>query len=220
MKLLSFVWVEHVGLACGAALLFSVGCLLALPVVRWGANLLTWLPRVLFTMVRRLLGAQPSMTRLWAVIFGFNGTAMFLYMASGFHPAIPAAVSLLTGYNITAILLLAGESNHFDALAISPAAGWAPPRWIAVLCGLAVLMIELPCFWYAIAMGIGLGQEIAAGRTGYLQGMAIRLHAYVVLILPALLVSAVCEAIAIRGMAASAPDSQGERVKGKGSRAG
>jgi hypothetical protein len=33
-------------------------------------------------------------------------------------------------------------------------------------------------------------------------------------------VSAVCEAIAIRGMAASPPDSQGQRVKVKGSRVG
>ena len=49
-------------------------------------------------------------------------------------------------------------------------------------------------------MGIRLGQEIVAGQTIYAEGIAARLHAYVLLILPVLLVSAVCEAIAIKGM--------------------
>lgn len=206
MNLLAFVWVQHAGLACGAALLFLAGCLLALPGARRGSDLLTWLPRTLFRMVRRLLGTQPGMTRLWFVIFGFNGTAMLLYMASGFHPAIPAAIALVTGYNIAAIVLLAAEDRHFDAIAACPTAGWTPPQWAAGLCGLAVLMIELPCFWYAIAMGIRLGEEIAAGRTSYSLGIGPRVHAYLLVILPALLVSAVCEAIAIRGMGASPPN--------------
>jgi hypothetical protein len=83
-----------------------------------------------------------------------------------------------------------------------------------------MLFLELPCFWYSIAMGIRLGQEILTGQTSYVQGIPDRLHAYMFLILPILLVSAVCEAIAIRGMAASPLKSQGQRVKGKGSRVG
>jgi hypothetical protein len=200
MSLFSFVFVQHFGLACGAALLFLVGVLLAFPVVRHGSTRLTWLPLILFQLVRRMLGPRPGMTRLWSLIFGFNGTVMLLYMASGVHPGIPAAISILTGYNIAVILLLAGELEDLDALAVSPASGWTPGKWVAGICGLAVLLLELPCFWYSIAMGIRLGQEIVAGQTSYLQGIPARLHAYVLLILPVLLVSAVCEAIAIRGM--------------------
>ena len=200
MSLFSFVFVQHFGLACGAALLFLVGVLLAFPVVKHGSPRLTWLPLILFRMVRRMFGTNPGMTRLWSLIFGFNGTAMLLYMASGVHPGFPAAISILTGYNIAAILLLAGESEDLDGLAVSPASGWKPGKWVAGICGLAVLLLELPCFWYSIAMGIRLGQEIVAGQTSYLQGIPARLHAYVLLILPVLLVSAVCEAIAIRGM--------------------
>ena len=55
-----------------------------------------------------MLGTNPGMLRLWSLIFGFNGTVMLLYMASGVHPGIPAAISVLTGYNIAVILLLAG----------------------------------------------------------------------------------------------------------------
>jgi hypothetical protein len=220
MSLFSFVFVQHFGLACEAALLFLVGVLLAFPVVKLGSPRLTWLPLILFRMVRRMLGTHPGMTRLWSLIFGFNGTVMLLYMASGVHPGIPAAISILTGYNIAVILLLAGELEDLDALAVSPASGWTPGKWVAGICGLAVspvsgwkpgkwvagicglavLLLELPCFWYSIAMGIRLGQAIVAGQTSYVEGITVRLHAYVLLILPTLLVSAVCEAIAIRGM--------------------
>lgn len=216
MKILSFVLVEHFGLACGAALLFLLGMLLALPAVRRGWASLTRLPLILFGMVRRLLGANPGMVRLASVIFGFNATAMLVYMASGVHPAIPAAVSMATGYNIAVILLLAGQREDLDPVAIRPsAARWMPARWVAGLCGLAVVLIELPCFWYAVAMGISLGQEIVAGRTSYADGVAVRLQAYAILIVPALLASAVCEAIAIRGMS-TMPQGSGVGDQGSG----
>jgi len=199
MSLFSFVFVEHFGLACGAALLFLVGALIAFPVVKHGSTRLTRLPMILFRLVRRMLGTNPGMTRLWSLIFGFNGTAMLLYMASGVHPGFPAAISLLTGYNIAVILLVAGGSEELDGLTVSSASGWKPGKWVAGVCGLAVLLLELPCFWYSIAMGIRLGQEIVASQTSYVQGIPARLHAYGFLILPALLVSALCEAIAIQG---------------------
>jgi hypothetical protein len=208
MSLFSFVWVDHFGLACGAALLFLAGSLIAFPVVRRGSPGLTWLPLVLFRLVRRMLGSAPGMGRLAAIIFGFNGTAMLLYMASGVHPGIPAAISILTGYNIAVILLIAGESENLEGLAPSPAFGWRPGKWVAGICGLAVLLLELPCFWYSIAMGIRLGQEIVNGHTSYMQGIPIRVHAYLVLVLPVLFVSAVCEAIAIKGMRGGPPEGQ------------
>ena len=220
MNLFSFVFVQHFGLACGAALLFLVGVLLAFPVVKHDSTRLTWLPLMLFRLVCRMLGTCPGMTRVWCLIFGFNGTVILLYMASGVHPGIPAAISLLTGYNIAVILLVAAKAEDLDGLAISAASGWKPGKWVAGICGLAVFLLELPCFWYSIAMGIRLGQQIVAGQTSYVEGIAARLHAYVLLILPIILVSAVCEAIAIRGMAASPLNSQGQRVKGKGSRVG
>ena len=95
MSLFSFVFVDHFGLACGAALLFLVGVLLAFPVVKHGSTRLTWLPLILFRMVRRMLGTRPGMTRLWSLIFGFNGTVMLLYMASGVRPGIPATLHVI-----------------------------------------------------------------------------------------------------------------------------
>ena len=131
---------------------------------------------------------------------------MLLYVASGVHPGIPAAISILTGYNIAVILLLAGETDDPDGLAVSAGSGWQPSKWVAGICGMAVLLLELPCFWYSIAMGIRLGQEVLSDQTSYIQGIPTRLHAYLMLILPILFVSAVCEAIAIKGMGSAARD--------------
>ena len=203
MSLFSFVFIDHFGLACGAALLFLAGALLAFPGVKSGSPVWTWLPMVLFRMVRRMLGTRPGTTRLALLIFGFNGTVMLLYMATGVHPGFPAAISVLTGYNIAVILLLAGETEDLDVPAVSAGPGWQPNKWVAAICGLAVLILELPCFWYSIAMGIRLGQEILAGQTSYAAGIPGRLHAYALLVLPILFVSAVCEAMAIKGMAAA-----------------
>jgi hypothetical protein len=214
MNIVSFVFQEHFGLALRAALLFLVGALFAFPAVKFGSARWTWLPLALLRTVLRMLGKHPGMTRLASVIFGCNGTLMFLYMASGVHPAFPAAISVWTGYNLAVILFVAGETNDPALSADDPR---KPAKWIAGLCGAAVVILELPCFWYSIAMGIGLGQEVTADRTDYLQGIAVRIHAYACIILPLLLLSASCEAVAIRGLSAPPPQAPPPAVGGHGS---
>lgn len=200
MQLLRFVLVEHLGAAWLAAKLFVVGALLALPAVQLDLELLLGLPRGLYRWIRGLFGSRPGLARLTLVIFAFNGTAISLYLASGFHPLVPEAISFLTGFNVSAILFLAArEPENDDAWAPGPGA-WIPGRTVTALCGLAVLCLELPSFWFAVGMGIEMGKEVLAGETGYLGALAVRLRAYALLLLPALLVSAVCEAVAIRGM--------------------
>ncbi len=90
MELIRFIFVDHAGAACAAALFFGGGSLLAYPVVRLKFSSLTLFPLLLFRLARWLVGEE-SNPRMALAIFGFNGTAMFLYMASGVHPAIPAA---------------------------------------------------------------------------------------------------------------------------------
>jgi hypothetical protein len=202
MELFRFIFLEHSGSACLAALLFLLGGLLALPVRKGRTPALTWLPRRLLRMIRVLLGEQPGFRRMFLVIFGFNSIAIFCYMASGIRPWVPALISLLTGYNIAAILFLAGEDMGFDTGAPVPGSLWVPGGLATGICGLAVLLIELPCFWYSIGMGIRLGREVVAGRTDYAQGLVVRGHVYVRVMIPLLLISALCEATAIRGMSA------------------
>ncbi len=200
MSNIPFVFIGHFWTACEAALLFSLGGLLAWPAVRVGPRFLVLFPMLLFQGVLGLFGKNPGMMRMFGVIFGFNASAIFLYMASGFRPWLPEVIAVLTGFNITVIMLLGGQGIEFTAEGGDAGGAWVPGTFLTALCGLAVLALELPCFCFSIGMGVSLGREILEGQVRYGQGIVPRAEAYVLVILPLLLVSAVCEGIVIRGM--------------------
>lgn len=194
-----FIFILHRAEAWEATLLAAAGSLLAIPAARFRVAGLLALPLFLFRLARRIVGEKAN-SRMAATIFAFNGTMMFLYMASGVRPALPAAIAFLTGFNLTVILIVSGNERT-DTLSTSAGPGaWVPGSRLTVLCGLAVLVLELPCFFFATAMGIRLGAEIQGGLTTYLAGLAPRAVAYGRVVLPLLLLSAICETVAIRGM--------------------
>ena len=203
MSLWRFLFLDHLGPACLAAFLCALGVAGALPVVRYGPDVLLAPALLLYRMVRRMLGKSPSVFRLWATIFLFNGTAIFLYMASGVRALLPEIIAFATGFNITAVLLLSGKDLEQDLAGDQTAehgASWVPGSLVTLVCGTAVLFLELPCFWFSLGMGITLGREVATGNTLYSTGLALRAHTYGLIILPLLFVSAGCEAVAIQGM--------------------
>ncbi len=194
-----FIFILHRGEAWEATLLAAAGSLLAIPAARFRVAGLLALPLFLFRLARRIVGEKANF-RMAATIFAFNGSAMFLYMASGIRPALPAAIAFLTGFNLTAILLAGGNERSGSHQPAVPPGAWVPGSRLTALCGLAVLLLELPCFFFAAAMGIRLGAEIQGGLTTYLAGLAPRAVAYGRVVLPLLLVSAICETVAIRGV--------------------
>lgn len=198
--MISFVLLRHFWPACEAALLFCLGALLAWPAIRLGPGVFTRIPRLLLRLVARWFGRAPGIARMTGVIFAFNATAMFLYMASGIRPWLPQAVALLTGFHLAVALFLGEEDLWGPADGSAPPAAWVPGKGLTALCGLLVLGIELPCFWYAAGMGIGLGRDVLSGLVPYAEGFVPRAKAYAAVILPLLLASAACEAVAIRGM--------------------
>ena len=191
------IW-AHRQLFLDAALLFAAGLFAAAPVVRFRLRAVAVPALKVFGGVMRLLGQTPGLVRMTAVIFLFNGLVMFVYMASGIHPMLPKVFAVWTGMNIGVIL----GFTH-GGLEPAPRIGrrpdqWLPPEWLHSVCGLAVLLIELPCFWLAIALGLSMGGKVQAdGR--YLDALAPRVTTYATVILPLLLLSAVSEAMAIRG---------------------
>jgi hypothetical protein len=199
---ISFVLARHFWPACEAALLFFLGALLAWPAMRFGPGVLTRFPRMLLRQVARWFGKDPSIARMTGVIFGFNATAMFLYMAAGIRPWLPQAIAVLTGFHIAVALFLGEEElwGPADGAVPGPGASWFPGKGLTALCGVLVLGIELPCFWYATGMGISLGRDVLAGLVPYAEGVVPRAKAYAAVILPLLLTSAACEAVAVRGM--------------------
>lgn len=199
--MLRFVFVEHFREALQAFLLFMIGLMLAWPVVRYRLRFVAWPARVIMRAVFRLMGASPGIARVAGVIFGYNGLAVFLYMASGWHPIFPKIFAFWTGLNIGVLMgTMRREGDMGRSLEPSPEQ-WKPPPRLSAVCGLVVLLLELPCFWFAIGMGIQMGHAVQAGDAGYLAALTERATAYATVILPLLLASAISEAIAIRGSA-------------------
>jgi len=197
-ELLQFVVVRHWRLALGAAALFASGLLASVPVGLCRIRAVEWLPLKALRLVLKLMGPRPALWRMAALIWAFNSAAIFLYMASGFHPAPPMIFAAWTGLNVGLVLAASRRRDEGSAWELGrPLGGWVPPAWLALACGALVVVLELPCFWYAIAMGISMGRGVMNGL-GYLDLLAPRALAYAAFIVPSLLVSAAAEAVAVR----------------------
>lgn len=195
-----YVLVDHFRLALHAALLFAAGLFVAWPVVRYRLHGVAWLPRKIMRFVTVLMGPRPSIFRITLVIFLFNSTVIFIQMASGFHPFLPKLLGLWTGMNV-AIMASMADPEDMPALSSVPPDGWVPPSALTIICGLTVLVLELPCYWFALAMGMRMGHEVQEGAI-YSSVLAERARVYALLIVPALLASAAAEAVSIRGSGA------------------
>lgn len=207
--MVEFVLIEHFRLAVHAAALFGIGLLLSWPVVHYRMMRVAWLPLRVFRIVVALMGPRPPFARMTAVIFGFNALTIFLYLAGGWHPVFPKLCGLWIGMNVAIVAVMGREDERIMEMGRPGEEAWVPGRPLSMLCGLAVMLLELPCFWYALAMGMSLGDAVQDGRAPYLEALGVRALAYVTLVAPALLVSAAAESAAIRGMAArklDAPD--------------
>lgn len=196
-------------LAYHAVLLFAVGLFVAAPVVRFRLRAVARPAMALLDAVMRLVGRAPSLPRMAGVIWAFNSTAIFLYMASGFHPLLPKVFCLWTGLNIGAVIGFTRTGLYRPREPHRLRQQWTPTYGEAAVCGLAVLVVELACFWTAIGMGMSVGAEVQAG-TPYLQALAPRAAAYARVIVPALLFSATCEAVAVRAAAEPVGNGQDE----------
>ncbi len=197
--MLYFVFREHSPQAAQAALLFAVGVFLSWPVVRLRLRGVAVLPLALLRTVVRLIGPDPSVVRMAGVIWLFNSVAMFVDLAAGFHPFVPALLCLWTGLNIGVVIGMAPREMAMLAAGHPGPGRWTSPPAVARLCGLLVLLLELPCLFYTVAMGISMGALVQSGTLHYLPALAVRGRAFACVIVPLLLVSAIAEAVAMRG---------------------
>jgi hypothetical protein len=184
-----------------AVLLFAVGLFAGVAVVRLGLDALLRPAVTTFRWVVRLVGPGPSLLRMTLVIWLFNSAAICAYMCSGvLHHALPMLFCIWTGMNIAGITGLMHTGRMPVRGIMLQEDQWSPPPGLGGLCGLAVLVLEMGSFWTAIAMGISMGNAVATG-TGRLAALGPRIGAYLSVLVPVLLLSALCEAIAIRDSA-------------------
>ena len=214
MEYLSFVLSAHFRLAIHAALLFAVGLFVAWPVVRYRLTGVAWLPRRIFDFVVWCIGPSPSLPRIAAVIFLFNATVMLLQMVSGFHSFLPRVLGIWTGMNVGIMSAFPGRAGEMVRDAAGRGEGWMPPRGLTLACSLLVILLELPCYFYALAMGMRLGHLVQGTEATYLETLWPRLIAYGMVVAPALLASAAAEAVSIRGATVDLqPPEEGDQAE-------
>ena len=201
----AFLW-SHLWLGVVAAALFAAGLVTSVAVVRREVQWLMVVPLWVVRRVMGIIGPRFPPLRVFLVIFCFNSVAIFLYMASGVLVIVPATIAFLTGINIGVIVQRADRVQLATGERPLAAAGdeeGADVGPLASLCGLAVLVIELPCFWMSVGMGIRLGRRLALDFSYTLANMGKllgpRAAAYVSIVVPALFLSALAETVAIRG---------------------
>jgi len=198
---------SHLGLGLIASLLFAAGLGTSVAVVRGQVGWMMAFPLWVVRQVLRVIGPGFPAARVFLVIFCFNTIAIFIYMLSGVLIVVPALVAFLTGVNIGVIVLKSGEmelptGERPLAQAMDPSVDIEVAPWVS-LCSLAVLMLELPSFWISVGMGIGMARELTKVGQYTLANihtlLAPRVAAYTMVIVPALLISAIAETLAIRG---------------------
>ncbi|MBN1653941.1 MAG: stage II sporulation protein M [Deltaproteobacteria bacterium] len=201
MEAVEYLFVDHFLSACVAALYFLFGAVAVLPMMRFNREGCRQAAEWILRALARLFGPKPGLLRIAFTIFLYNGAVMFLYMSLGVHPLLPKLVAVLTGFVLALCFSLPQEAQGLLGFSSVGPSDWVPAPRLAILCGAATVLIELPCFFYSIAMGITLGQDLIGGNPGYLSGLITRAEVYLIVVLPLLLLSAVCETVAIRGSA-------------------
>jgi hypothetical protein len=190
MDILRFVLSQTLEAVLAAALFF-IGAGLAPAVHSRRIEFLLSFPRWMMRRLQNVIRSKPPTLKLGAYIFAFNGTAMFVYMLTGLIPGVPYLIALMTGLNVALAGLLAREEPR----AVRPEPGIVPAS--VRLCMMLTFLLELPCFWYAMAMGFTMPTVISLLGDGDPNEVRRRIEAYLIVILPILAVSASVEAHAV-----------------------
>jgi hypothetical protein len=185
-----------------------IGAGSAVFVVRGDVRFLIAFPVWLLRKLMRYLRGGPAVAEVFLVIFLFNGTAMFVYLMSGAIPFLPHAIVFMTGMNVAVAGLKSGEilgeeekapEGEIDRVVTDTRNGLAVLDPLSAVCSLLVVLLELPCFWFTMAL---------SAAPGFVGEMRPRIMAYVSVILPLLAVSALAEAYAVTRPFAEHPEGE------------
>jgi hypothetical protein len=193
---------HHMLYAGAAAVLFAAGMACATPVYQRRMERLLSFPRWVALKLRAIRDKKPSVPALGLFIFAFNGVAMLVYMLLGIIPGLAALISFFTGLNIILIGLLVREMASDDVgprlFELEPQSRRRAPPVSVRVCGVLTLLLELPSFWFTMGMTLWMKPSLfAMWRNADWSPIAQRVTAYLTIILPILLVSAMVEAYAV-----------------------
>ncbi len=224
LALLADLW-QMAAIQCAV---FFIGIFSASIVIRHRLHFLMAFPEWFMGKLVQVIAAKPGYVFLLLFIFIFNSVAMFAYMMTGaLLQFLPTAVCFLTGMNIGIAAgraqVIAAVSRaarrqlrqeldvDHDVDELLPVDEPAepspiPPRgmsltdfYIQTICVILVAALELPAFWFAIAMGTTMSRHwLPLTDQNLGQSILSRLIAYAAVIVPVLAISAAIEAVAVR----------------------
>ena len=225
LMLLADLW----RLAAVQCAVFFIGLFSASIVIRYQLRFLMAFPEWFMGKLVRLLSSKPSYVFIFLFILFFNSIAIFAYMMSGaLLQFLPTAVCFLTGMNIGIAVgraqVIAAVSraakrqisqeldveHDVDELlpadeepappTLHAAAGMSPSAfYLQSVCVILVAALELPAFWFSIALGSTMSRHwLPLVDQTLSQSLVARLQAYAIVIVPVLAISAAIEAVAVR----------------------
>jgi hypothetical protein len=201
---------------------FFVGLFSAAIVLRYRLTFLMRFPLWFMAKVMKLMAGRPSYPFIASFIFLFNSISIFCYMMSGaLLPMLPTAICFLTGMNIGLAGSTASRAAPAERREQEPgsarnddsgqtqeeepqkAQGQPPATGAsrAFLYGAILVVVaglELPAFWFAVAMGTTMSRAwLPLAAKGLGNAIVPRLIAYGTVLVPVLAVSAAVEAVGV-----------------------
>ena len=182
----------HTWAAGGAALFFAAGAACGIPVLRRRIRFFLLMGESFVKILRQILEKRRATVLLGLFIFGWNGTVIFISMLTGLIPWLPIVMVFIIGLNVMVATLLGQENMRREAIIVRP------PSISARICSVITFLLELPCLWYSIGMGLMMRTNLARIIHGEgIEDIRSRVLAYLTVILPLLLISALAEAHAV-----------------------
>lgn len=199
----------HTWGAAAAALFFAAGAACAIPVLRHRVRFLMATASRFLKILRHIYDTRPSTFFLGLFIFVWNGTIIGISMLTGLVPWLPVIMVFILGLNVMLTSILGQKAFQGEHLKL-----WRPSLF-GRACAILTFLLELPCLWFSIAMGLSMEANLLEVFRGEgVEDIRKRVAAYVIVILPLLLISALAEAYAVnqslRGNKASKDEEKDE----------
>ncbi len=200
---------ENIYFAWLALIIFFAGFCFSYPVDLFKIKILLWFPRKFMAIMAKFINPKASFARIFLIIFFFNSISIMLYMLSGLFVILPFIITFLTGMNIGLTVFIPPNSAGmgFDMGEIRIVNN----MFLMMLFSTLVIVLEILVFSVALGMGMSIALAVSAVSNSspaavekisvYIAAMmALRVHAYFLVCVPILAVSAFMESSVIKGM--------------------
>jgi hypothetical protein len=166
-----------------AALLFFLGLMSSVVVVRRENKLLLWYPLWIWRCIQRWVRPRDPFIRMVVTIFCLNATSLLANILSGLLGVLPFVFAYLVGLHVGVIVVVETGRLNLVTMLLNP-----------------VAFLELPATWISLSLGMELGLvQIGALSAGEVFPLLRRsLSAYGLLIVPLLLAAAFLEVSVIK----------------------